>query len=327
MAHYIAVDGGGTKTELLLAQSDGRLLSRIRTGPSNPNDTSVEYAVEVVACAARKLLATALVAEEDCVLFAGIAGALNHRMDLEAALRRHMPGLIDLEVASDVQILLSSELPVGNGACIICGTGSACFLRLDGQIHRIGGWGYLLDSGGSGYDIGRDALEAALRDHDGRGPKTALSRALTDHLGHPTEQSITAIYEGGKPLIAGCARIVFDVARVGDPVANAILRRNARALSELIEAAYRRLTAGQDRVDTFPVVMGGGIGQNESMWPGLIRSLTDPAIPLALTIASSPPILGALLEAARLAVLDHDLSETTVETLRGGFHQTYSTYL
>ena len=71
-------------------------------------------------------------------------------------------------------------------------------MRRGQEVFRIGGWGYLLDSAGSGYDIGRQALEAALRAQDGRGCPTALSAKLADALGAPVQDSLTRLYAEGK---------------------------------------------------------------------------------------------------------------------------------
>jgi N-acetylglucosamine kinase-like BadF-type ATPase len=232
-------------------------------------------------------------------LFFGIAGGINYGPALESSLRELFPMAEVLTVRSDIHILLSGEIPEGDGACIICGTGSACFLRRGDELIRIGGWCYLLDSGGSGYDIGRDALEAALRHFDGRGEPTLLSALLEARLGGAVHTRITEIYREGKPYIANCAPLVFEAAAAGDAVANAILRRNARKLAEYIEAAWRHLNAELSaEARSLPVVMGGGISQKASpLWAELVASLTDPSIPFRITVATAPPVFGAVTEA------------------------------
>ena len=47
----------------------------------------------------------------------------------------------------------------------------------------VGGYGYLIDDGGSGYALGRDILTAVVRAADGRGPATALTQAVFAALG------------------------------------------------------------------------------------------------------------------------------------------------
>ena len=178
--YVIGLDGGGTKTDGVLVGQDGRVLARRCVGASNPNDVGEEASAAVVRALAEVLATEAGVHLADCFVFGGISGALNHREGLTARLRSAVPAPGGVEIDSDMVNLLSAELPDRDGACIICGTGSACFVRRGQEVFRIGGWGYLLDSAGSGSDIGRQALEAALRAQDGRGCPTALSAKLAD---------------------------------------------------------------------------------------------------------------------------------------------------
>lgn len=304
MAYLMGIDGGGTKTQGILTDIHGKILSQCFVGATNPNDVTLPVAVDRLTEICQRLLRDAGLTESnlpEISLFFGIAGGINYGPALETSLRERFPKAEALAVRSDIQILLAGEIPEGDGACIICGTGSACFLRRDDELIRIGGWGYLLDSGGSGYDIGRDALEAALRHFDGRGEPTVLSALLEKRLGGPVNTRITEIYREGKPYIAACAPIVFEAARRGDAVAEAILKRNARKLSEYAECAWRWLKDdGRNPPDTLPVVMGGGISIHEApSWQERIKRLTDPAVPAVFTPAAMPPVFGAVVEAMR----------------------------
>ena len=324
MTCYIGLDGGGTKTEGVLTDASGVILARRQSGASNPNDITPEGAVATLSELVRTLLADCGLTEDhhpSVSLFGGIAGGINHGPRLESDLTSVFPHMAHIRIRSDAHILLSGEIPAGDGACIICGTGSVCFLRRGQELVRIGGWGYLLDSGGGGYDIGRDALEAVLRAHDGRGEKTALTEKITARLGGEAHTRITDIYREGKPYIAACAPDVFEAAREGDPVAGAILRRNARKLAEYIEAAWAHLTA-QGCPASLPVVMGGSISQKASpYWSELVASLADPAIPARITVATAPPVLGAVVEAATAA--RGPLTPADYSALRKAFEESY----
>ncbi|WP_341476215.1 BadF/BadG/BcrA/BcrD ATPase family protein, partial [Cryobacterium zongtaii] len=46
------------------------------------------------------------------------------------------------------------------------------------DVARIDGWGNLIGNAGSGYWIGRAALEAVMREYDGRGPVTVLTATV-----------------------------------------------------------------------------------------------------------------------------------------------------
>ncbi len=310
---YIAIDGGGTKTEGVLADRRGAVLSRRLTGASNPHDITPERAILVITELVRDLLTDAQVLKlaTDISLFAGVAGVLGYREVMQPALadalyamtRREFPSIrfANVRLDSDVTILLSAEIPEGDGACVISGTGAVCFVRHEGSVIRIGGWGNLLDGGGSGYNLGRDALEAALRDHDGRGPATALTDLLTAHLGQPAPQALRSIYEGGKAYIAACAPCVFEAAEAGDAVAREILSRNAHALAELITTAYRVCSpVGMP----LPIVLGGGLCQKRPDWVKLIASQLPDDLPVRLTVASQAPVMGALVLARQYSTPD-----------------------
>jgi N-acetylglucosamine kinase-like BadF-type ATPase len=325
MAYLIGIDAGGTKTQGILTDIRGTVLSQCFTGATNPNDVTLPVAVERLSEICRRLLHEAGLTETnlpETSLFFGIAGGINYGPALESSLRELFPMAEVLTVRSDIHILLSGEIPEGDGACIICGTGSACFLRRGDELIRIGGWGYLLDSGGSGYDIGRDALEAALRHFDGRGEPTILSALFEKHLGGAVNTRITDIYREGKPYIAACAPLVFHAARQDDRVAEAILNRNARKLAEYAECAWRWLTAdGRAAPHTLPVVMGGSISIHEApAWQTRIRGLTDPAVPAVFTPAAMPPVFGAVVEAMRQS---REGTTTGYLTLRECFSESY----
>jgi N-acetylglucosamine kinase-like BadF-type ATPase len=325
MEYIIGIDGGGTKTEGVLTDLAGTILARRITGATNPNDVTLPVSVERLHILCMDLLHEAGLSGHHLPtvsVFGGIAGGINHGSHLENALREKMPTVGHLAIRSDIHILLTGELPTGDGACIICGTGSACFFRREADIIRIGGWGYLLDSGGSGYDIGRDALEAVLRAFDGRGEKTCLTELLTEHLGGAVNTRITEIYSEGKPYIAACAPLVFKAARLGDTVAEAILTRNARKLAEYAEAAWKWAAAeGRTPPETLPVVMGGGISVKEAPhWQARILALTSPDVPLSLTVAEMPPVFGAVVEALKQT---EEGSNTDFSALRAHFREEY----
>ena len=45
MRYFVAIDGGGTKTHGILADENGKILSELSVGATNPNDTGVEASV------------------------------------------------------------------------------------------------------------------------------------------------------------------------------------------------------------------------------------------------------------------------------------------
>ena len=180
--YYLGIDGGGTKTEAILCDEFGQILWTKKVTATNPNDVGIASATEKLCDlvnSAHRYLNENGDAPHQLRVFGGIAGALNHKTALLEHLNRSFPEDV-IDVNSDAINLLSSELYDGNGCCLICGTGSVCFVRRGSEIIRIAGWGYLLDRSGSGYAMGKEAIEAALRSHDGRGDATLLTGAIME---------------------------------------------------------------------------------------------------------------------------------------------------
>lgn len=325
--HFIGIDGGGTKTEGVLTDASGRVLCVKKYGASNPADVGLRGAAEVISRLILALLADGgHVPPTSVSVFAGIAGALNRREALTEPIRQDFPDIGSLTVHSDVINLLSSASPTGDGVCLICGTGSVCFARQGNRLTQVGGWGYLLDGTGSGYDIGRMALSLALKAHDGRTDATALKPlidALTRHLGKAPHEMIPEIYERGKPFIAACAPVVFELARGGDHVAEYILDDNAYSLAECITAARKKIS-GDERI---PVILGGSICVKEApQWTGRIQGFLSPEIArsVLLRVSDAPPVFGALTEALRRS--ENDGGDARFFEYRQSFLTTYQAF-
>ena len=72
--YYIAIDGGGTKTEFILFTENGTVLEKRMLGGTNPNITSPEAAAERLMGGIAELLTEN---RKVCRIYAGIAGALS----------------------------------------------------------------------------------------------------------------------------------------------------------------------------------------------------------------------------------------------------------
>lgn len=229
-ALYAGVDGGGTRTTLVLATADGREVAR-RAGPAGLVDPRNPTAsADVVAELVRAGLAQAGGGARVAALCAGLAGVGNEteRLTVEEALAASgVAGRV--RIVTDGQIALEGALGGGAGVLMIAGTGSVAYGRgEDGRVARCGGWGMMVGDEGSGYSLGRSALSAALRAADGRDPGTRLLPDLLGALGlHDVREVPPWVGRADKSEVAALSRVVTAAAAAGDAVANAILRREA----------------------------------------------------------------------------------------------------
>jgi glucosamine kinase len=91
------------------------------------------------------------------------------------------------------------------GSAVAAGTGVVTLATGTSSYSRVDGWGNIMGDAGSGYWIGREGLEAAMRAHDRRGMHTAildllqedfanLETAYIDIQSHPERIAFVASY-------------------------------------------------------------------------------------------------------------------------------------
>jgi glucosamine kinase len=260
-SRFAGVDAGGSKTLAVVVDEQGRELGRYTAGGANHQAVGLERAAaqvrEALAGAAR-----AAGAELPAAAWVGMAG-IDRPGDMELWLPVLRPLAGAIRLTNDAELALAA-LDGAVGVAVIAGTGSIAWGRdARGQTARAGGWGHVIGDEGSGYDIGRMALQAAARAADGRGPETALQGLVLGHweLASPGEMIGRVYPDGDKASIARLAALVFAAARAGDRVASRIV---ARASGEVALAA---LAAG-DRLDfadgRLPLALAGGLLVNEA---------------------------------------------------------------
>ncbi len=178
-------------------------------------------------------------------------------------------------VTGDEQTALAGAFAGDAGIVLISGTGSICVGRNgDGELHRCGGWGWLLDGAGSAMDIGRDGLALSLRMADGRCAESPLRQALWDALGVSLPHELKARVVDpafGAAGFAALAPLVAAAASAGDPAAEAVLRHNGEALADLVTAVAAAL-----RLERPPLCcVGGAIEHLEPLRSWFDRSLAE----------------------------------------------------
>jgi len=237
MSVVIGVDAGGTATTAAVWR-DGAPLARAVGGAGAVRPTRAVAAATRIADTVRTALSEARLLRGD-VLVVGAAGVgrEEERQELRAALRNHdLAGR--LVVTTDVELVLASAFGTGPGIVLIAGTGSiAVARRPDGSVARTGGHGWQIGDEGGGYWIGRMALQALARAHDGRGSATTLLEAIGPIMRltafpEVVRWSVTAAPNEVAALVPGVA----VAAARGDAMAIAILDRATEELGTLVRA-------------------------------------------------------------------------------------------
>ncbi|MFE6253948.1 N-acetylglucosamine kinase [Agromyces sp. NPDC057865] len=172
-------------------------------------------------------------------------------------------GVRNVHLAHDSITAYLGALGDERGAVVASGTGVVTLAVGVDEVARVDGWGYLIGDAGSGYWLGRAALDAVMRAHDGRGAPTALADVVREEF-PDVESAYIELQTDPERVqrIARYARPVAEAAAAGDAVAAAIVEAAGRELAASVVAGLRRVgeaDAAAPRVRGIGGVFGGTV--------------------------------------------------------------------
>lgn len=251
---YLGVDGGGTKTHIVLMNEAQEIVSEGFAGASNPLRVGIENAVSNIYKAIDEACDVGNRSRGDIVAATlGLAGVrrADIRKSVYDSFRNRLP-LKKVQVFTDAEIALYGTTLGKLGLVIIAGTGSVCIGQdEDGKIAMAGGWGPIAGDEGGGAGIAKRGLQAIAKALDGRGKPTALSQAGLDYFRTSTpENMLVAIYspQVDNARIAGFARFVVEAAQENDAIALEILNEAGHELGFAAVAVIKKLKLERKKV-------------------------------------------------------------------------------
>ena len=290
---YIGIDGGGTKTAAILFDEGGRILARHTAGPCNPNLFGFEESAALV-----KDLVESLSSGRGCAdgIYIGTSGIFtaDDGPHFAAAVSRAC-GIERVKCENDVMNVIAAATDADRCVAGVSGTGMIVYAKEPGRVTRFDGWGYQLGLGGSGYDIGRDAIRAALGHAEGLSGATALTELVERKAGMPLENLVLEVYRRKPTFVASFAPLAFEADAAGDETARRILADNARAFAKVLNRAAELRDCGGT------VVVSGGVAANPRFGELLRREL---APGLELVVPAAPQVVGACMNCARFCGID-----------------------
>jgi N-acetylglucosamine kinase-like BadF-type ATPase len=293
--HVLGIDAGGSKTVALVTDANGAVIGEGRAGGANLQ-TEGELQVEKVLheVIERAMNGRYTPPEAVCLGMAGVDRESDGRLIRD--IMRRLGFRQNTLIVNDALIALVAGAGANPGVVVISGTGSIAFgVSHRGLAARAGGWGPTLGDEGSGYWIGRRALEAVVRDVDGRGPKTALTERVLEFfsLSRP-ELLVSEIYHQphGRRAIASLAPEVDRARLEGDLVAGEIM---TDAANELATAAGSVITRLDMRGEQFPILLAGGmLKRSEWLAAEVSRRMAEVAPRSEVLPLTEEPVIGAV---------------------------------
>ena len=302
----MGVDGGNTTSRVVLADTKGKVLGYGKSGPASADGVVIGTAAKHIREAVNAAwLDAGQSPQQVSASFWGMAGVVSEPdrdliREIVLALQISDPNNIGID--HDIRVALCGGLGNLPGIALIVGTGCSCYGRTQGgDSFRVGGWGHLLDDGGSSYFLGLEALKAVVRSADGRSGVTSLTDVILNHYDIQDVQEImhqVYVKGAGKVDIAALAPLVLAEAQQGDASANAIVSNAFSELAMLVKVATEKLRFSHD--DKRLTVTGGLAHSVDFFKNGLYSAILAQVPDVKIQEPILPPVLGAVLLALEM---------------------------
>ena len=296
MKYFIGIDGGGTKTIAYLGNEAKELFADVQMGGTNYHSVGIDEVKKILGEILEHFKKEENISMDriDGICFSG--AGIDCKED-EANMRSIFSALgynKGLIVCNDSVGALVGANGSLQGGILISGTGSIGIgIDNKGILHRVGGWGHIIDDGGSGYSIARDGLRYIMEAYDGRRQETQIWCAVKDYLKLTNQEDlITFLYshDTKKHIIARLAPLIIGL-YAEDEAAKEIVDNNILELCCITHSLAYRL-----KQKDFNLGLCGGILEGSSLIRELfIRKIKLQLPDLELHLPNNKAAMGALI--------------------------------
>ncbi len=300
MRYFIGIDGGGSKTKLLCLDTNGTVVAETGAGSTYYRQDGVEAVIATLHAGLDPIFD--IVGKDEVGICFGMPGYGENKKGDEGAGAQIAAAFspVPMFFENDVACGWAGALALTPGVSIVGGTGSMSYGRdANGNAARCGGWSEFFSDEGSGYWLGKKALELFSRQGDGRAPKGPLYGLVREHFKLDDDYEIVAIVEKEiapfRKNTAELQMVLLNAARAGDESALQAYAQSAEELARIVCGCASQLNFGGEPVHVSYV---GGLFQIDD----LILEPMERAIRKQMQAVFQKPLLspceGAILFAA-----------------------------
>lgn len=297
--YVIGIDGGGTKTVAALANLKGKILIKSKTGSASPRNIGLKKAMNNVAQVIEKIFKKNIKYKNIISAFLGLPTIEEEfkfkKQFLKKELKKHKKILPifkgKLTISSDQLVGFRSGTDEKDGVVLISGSGGVAHGWSGKKEVKIAGWGYLT-SQGSAFSVGQKALLAVLKEIDGRGPKTLITKLIFKELKvNSKEKFIEKIYSK-KPteIIPSFSILVEKAVKKNDKIARNILIEAGNEAALSANTTIKKLNLQKTK---FPLVLIGSMFKSKIILNTVKKEIKKTA-PRVEFIQQEEPVKGAV---------------------------------
>lgn len=256
--YFLGIDGGGTKTEFLLVDEKGGLVSQKRSGTISYRQIGMTACIRLL----KDIIHSMTEGLEDevgiCLAFPNWGESRAN----DAFFTKHLDEISShpIWVVNDSAAGWAGSLALSPGINLVAGTGSIAYGRKeDGKWARSGGWSDAFSDEGSCFWLGKKTLELFSKESDGRAEKGSLFTLMREYFQLESDMDLIDIFENtlgnNRTKVADLQKILLKAAIEGDEAAKNLYQEAASELALIVSAVYDKL----EFEGTVPVSYSGGL--------------------------------------------------------------------
>ncbi len=301
MGYIIGVDGGATKTRMILGDHYGNIIGDITgkgcghwiIGFTGVKDLLMKLTIKL-------LNITGVSGDDIDFIYLGLTGA-DTEGDIKAleTVCRDIYGKKPFKVVNDAWIVLRSGTIEDYGVVSICGTGTnSAGTNEDGEKRILRALGYELGSFGGGKDLAKDALHYACRGDELTYKPTVLQKLIPEYFEVESIEEVIKLFYPKRTVdtekFHHLAKLVFTGANMNDEVCQEIIINNATTVAYQATGIIKQLKMEKEQ---FPLVIGGSIFKNPNpLFTDCFTTIIHKTAPHAYIVNPAlPPVYGAYL--------------------------------
>jgi N-acetylglucosamine kinase-like BadF-type ATPase len=254
--YICGIDGGGTKTRIVLADLDGKAIDSIIVGPSSIDTATFYESTQTISLGIETIMLKNKLDGKITSVFAGLGG-ISSSCDIKKINSllletKHIANNAVVSSANDVKNAWYAGCSGRPSIVLIVGTGSAAYgVDESGATWRAGGISYLEGDYGSSYDLGLRALKYLARAFDRRIEATPFTQYLQKKFEIKSFKDLTSVfitYVPKRTQLANYAKSVTKWAGKGDLIALKIVDEGTTELLNMIKAVDNNISLSNKEV-------------------------------------------------------------------------------
>lgn len=273
--YYIGVDGGGSKTHVIIVDKNQQLIAETTSGAANIR-SNLNLAYKSITSSINTLLQQTKTAANQVKIGVGVAGYSlpEQRKQLLQQLQAEFP-FVKLE--SDCHIACLAAHNNRPGSVVICGTGvSGYTIDRNLDTHQTGGWGFPHGDLGGGAWIGLQLCSLLCKAIDNIIPWSSVLRKVYANFNSEPLKFKTWVVNATISDFVSLAKMVTMQPLHKDTHAENIIHQGSLHLGDLIAATILQHP-------NYPIKLVGGLAPVympliKLKFPMVELSTTDPAI-------------------------------------------------